>query len=44
MKASIFLMKWARSPQNEATVALRPDLPLVLRNSVTGKGDRNKGK
>lgn len=44
MKWTEHLMKWARSPQNENKVKFIPQMPLALRNHITGKGSIHKGK
>ncbi|KAG8040594.1 hypothetical protein G9C98_002590 [Cotesia typhae] len=42
MKWTEHLMKWARSPQNENKVKFIPQMPLALRNHITGKGSVHK--
>lgn len=43
MKAGLTLLRNARAPQNEAKVPFVPDLPMKLRNHVTGKHSKTKG-
>ncbi|KAK0168420.1 hypothetical protein PV327_002223 [Microctonus hyperodae] len=44
MKTGLILLRNLKAPQNEAKVPFVPDLPMKLRNHITGKHSKTKEK